>query len=482
MEEIVKSLDLAVQKLSDENYAYSLAFYRLWFDVGQTYHQIPHDQIFYAIWNNRGTSLSMIDPAKGKLIHSTAHLIVRFASDAESDPLLAPHSSRLQSRLCARILREFFSGNQRAARSERAVNLYADVNLLAHWANLGYVGEAAIRNHILQSLISHPKRDDHQADAIIIQFKVAGATFETYTDPSVVDRCFELLKDHKYSNPYFISYNSSNPENRTRHGWPEVLSRGNGYDLMKKELIQVRGLLPVKGSHQAKPDPQEVITLRERSWEGLPPPPVLKTRKSNPLGTYQRDPAATPVVTFLGLHNRDLNPQIPHPPPPEPATAPEPGPILASSPTPITHSPSVSITSLSDVTIADGSDDEPPIDPTIADASDDELPNNPAAEAPHETFYLEDGNVEVLCGNTLFRVHTTVLSFHSPSLRRMFAQTSLTTAESPNGCPRIRSSDMPKDFTALLKMIYLPGSVSPPECHWIVPLTVHLSPGSLNRI
>ena len=39
----------------------------------------------------------------------------------------------------------------------------------------------------------------------------------------------------------------------------------------------------------------------------------------------------------------------------------------------------------------------------------------------------------------------------------MFAKTSLATAESPNGCPRILSSDTAKDFATLLKMIYLPG-------------------------
>ena len=39
---------------------------------------------------------------------------------------------------------------------------YADTNLIAHWANLGYVEEPAIRNHILQSLISHPKLYDHR--------------------------------------------------------------------------------------------------------------------------------------------------------------------------------------------------------------------------------------------------------------------------------------------------------------------------------
>ena len=466
MEDIDKSLGLAVHQLSDENYAHSLAFYRFWLDIGQTYHPIPSDQILDAIWNNRGTSSSMIDPAKGKLIHSTAHLIVRFASDAESDHFLAPHGSGLRSRLCARILREFFSGNQRAARSELAVNFYADANLLAYWANLGYVEEAAIRNHILQSLISYPKLHDHQADALIILFKLAGPTFEAYADPSVVDRCFELLKDHKYYNRDLINYNNGDRSYDPYNEWAEVLSRGNSYDLMKKELVQVRAPHPVKGGDRAKPDPQEVVALRERGWEGLPPPPVFATRRLNPVSASQRDPAATPVVTSLGLPNRDLEPQIlpSQPPPPQLVSTPESDPIPASSVTPVTHSPSISIATLSDFAITDTSDEEPPIDSTIADTSDDELPADPTITAPHETFYFDDGNAEVLCGNTLFRVHTIILSFHSPVLRRIFAQTNLVAAESPNGCPRILTSDTSEDFSTLLKTIYFPGFVAPPAC------------------
>ena len=80
---------------------------------------------------------------------------------------------------------------------------------------------------------------------------------------------------------------------------------------------------------------------------------------------------------------------------------------------------------------------------------------------PHDTFYIEDGNVEVLCGNILFRVHAGTMSFHSPVLRRMFAQTSLAMADSPNGCPRIRPSDSVADFATLMKIVCLPGFVVP---------------------
>ena len=173
---------------------------------------------------------------------------------------------------------------------------------------------------------------------------------------------------------------------------------------------------------------------------GLPPPPVLTTGKPRPTDADQNDAAATPVVTSLGLPNEDLEPRVLHPPPLESTTALETDTVLGS---PITQSPSTSISALSDFTIEDTSDEEPLVDPTVI--------------TTHDTFYLQDGNVEVLCGNTLFRVHTSILSFHSPTLNQMFAQTGLATAESPNGCPRILSSDTAMDFAILLKIIYLPS-------------------------
>jgi len=232
-----------VKTLSDQNYEQSHTFYRLWFDIGQTYFQIPSDQLFDALWNNRttgypkkpthpppppSTSLSYYGhsrplatfsspappkfrPTPPELIHPTAHLILRFASDAESDHIFAPHSSGLQTRLCAKILPEFFDSNLTVVWHKNGGSwdddkhyyilqgFYANINLIARWANLGYVGEAAIRNHILQSLISHPTLHDHQADALIILFKLAGATFGVYTDLSVVNRCFELLKGYHYN-------------------------------------------------------------------------------------------------------------------------------------------------------------------------------------------------------------------------------------------------------------------------------------------
>ena len=219
MSEIKNSLSSVFNNLSDETYERSLSFYRLWFDIQQTYSELPSDQTSDDIWNHRGSM--KVKPEDGELFHPTAHLILRLARDAEADCIIGPHSTSLQSRLCSRTLRNFFENNMKGVRRRDDIRGYnrnqetgswyqarldeieginrdsaVDSNLIAHWANSGCVTEAAIRNHILQSLVSHPELDGHQADAIIILLKIAGATFETYADPSVVDRCFELLKDH----------------------------------------------------------------------------------------------------------------------------------------------------------------------------------------------------------------------------------------------------------------------------------------------
>ena len=152
-----------------------------------------------------------------------------------------------------------------------------------------------------------------------------------------------------------------------------------------------------------------------------------------------QDPATTPVATSLGLPDviRELSetPTIPSPTPGHPSDE-----SARSSAPP---SPSTSISTLSDFAALDSLDGDPIVEPgTIT---------------PHYMFYLDDRSVEVICGMTLFRVHTSILSFHSPVLRQMFSSANLAAAESPNGCPRIESSDTPADFAVLLKAIYLPG-------------------------
>ena len=192
MENISAALGSVLGSLSDQNYEKSLAHFRFWFEIGQTYSQISSELTFDTICNYRWTG-----PSHNNFIFPTAHLIPRFVSDVESDPILAPHSAGLRSRFCTTILQNFFDTDLGVVYADRGWtedSFYKDVNLIAHYANLGYIEEDTIRDHILQSLISHDRLYHHQAGALVILFKIAGATFGAYVDPVVIDRCFEALE------------------------------------------------------------------------------------------------------------------------------------------------------------------------------------------------------------------------------------------------------------------------------------------------
>jgi hypothetical protein len=75
----------------------------------------------------------------------------------------------------------------------------------------------------------------------------------------------------------------------------------------------------------------------------------------------------------------------------------------------------------------------------------------------HNVFYLEDGNVEILCGTTIFRIHTSIVSFSSSKLRDILSKSALLNQPTPEGCPRIIFQDSAEDFAVLLKMISTPG-------------------------
>ena len=199
MERIQKGLGILISRISEQNYDETFANYRLWFEITQAYSQEYPDQIFDSLFDNRGTKA--IEDRFSKFIHPNAHLIIRLAGDAESDSVLGPYAIGLQNRLCTKILQEFFESNMGFVQDVELhgytfqAQFIADANFIGHWANLGYIEESAIRNHILQPLISHPEKQYyHQADALFLLFKLAGATFEKYVDSSVIDRCFERLK------------------------------------------------------------------------------------------------------------------------------------------------------------------------------------------------------------------------------------------------------------------------------------------------
>ena len=95
-------------------------------------------------------------------------------------------------------------------------------------------------------------------------------------------------------------------------------------------------------------------------------------------------------------------------------------------------------------------------DPTPTELNED-IEDDSDVAIHHDTFYFEDGNVEIVCEHTLFRVHSTTISFSSPKLRDILSQSALLRAPTPEGRPRITVADTAQDFAVLLKMIYTPG-------------------------
>jgi hypothetical protein len=189
------TLSALVDGLSEANYEESFAQYRFWLNIGSEHADVNvQERIDDAIRRLTGRySLT-------GFIHPTAPLIIRFIEDLETDQTISRHIQGLHVQHCTSKLRSYFSGNfdlmSHSVRKSILDGFLTDVNFIARWANLGYVQEGTIRNHILQALISQPTLYDHQANALFIFFTLAGATFGAYTDPSVIDRCFDLLGVH----------------------------------------------------------------------------------------------------------------------------------------------------------------------------------------------------------------------------------------------------------------------------------------------
>ena len=110
-----------------------------------------------------------------------------------------------------------------------------------------------------------------------------------------------------------------------------------------------------------------------------------------------------------------------------------------------TSSPTLTISTVSDLTPTELGED--------IEHGEEQTPTR------HDTFYFEDGNVEIVCEYTVFRVHSTIISFSSSKLRDILSSSTILNASMPEGCPRISFTDSAEDFGVLLKMIYIPEYV-----------------------
>ena len=206
--------------LTEENYDHTVSAYRFWIETGAAHGGVSNNQLDNDILSSPSMMSNLITnpqvyrisgiveyngtkqyKATGQLIHPNIHLLLRFITDAELDPALSTYAAGLHVRLCRESLEQFFRygldyipAGREGPTSKQLCEFYTRVNLIAHLVNLGYVKLEDVRDRILQSLAFQPIVYDHRLNSLMILLKISGATFAAYVDPSVMDRCCNLLK------------------------------------------------------------------------------------------------------------------------------------------------------------------------------------------------------------------------------------------------------------------------------------------------
>ena len=105
------------------------------------------------------------------------------------------------------------------------------------------------------------------------------------------------------------------------------------------------------------------------------------------------------------------------------------------------------------------SDTHPNQDPTSkkrqrTDADEPEGPGDSGVEVVKDTqVWLLDGNIVLISKNIAFRVHMSVLSFHSEVFRGLFLLPPSAGEKTFEECPTVQMSDNPDDLRHLLLVV-----------------------------
>ena len=191
-----------VRSLSENNYEQSLSEYRFWMKLGAAHGWVNDYQLCDDI--RAAMKPDLVYPlSSSQFIHPTSHLLIRFITDVGLDPVLSTYASNAQNRLCRESLERFVDRNVEFVSASGWNNsyvseFYTSVNFLAHWANLGYLSIEDVQDYILQSLTFQPTVHSHQLISLVVFLKISGATFAAYVDPSVMDRCCDLIESGNF--------------------------------------------------------------------------------------------------------------------------------------------------------------------------------------------------------------------------------------------------------------------------------------------
>jgi hypothetical protein len=308
-------------------------------------------------------------------------------------------------------------------------------SFVGHLIECGLLGHDIVRRHLIKPLTAHHDYDSSRAEAIYNLFVVAGNTLlQGLLKPGDVQVCFETLDTYcggtggpkaaklnvrcgSRLNPLHYDLTCGQEFREIHTTW-----------LQRREEEQRGGVVePEEANGVTAEGPAEIET------------PVAFVPQELPIAVIDIDAPPPTSQTIM---------------PPSILQAIELPSILRDTesfseayvevPTGTPSSPTLSISTISDLTPSE-------LDEEIGESSGERT------IVRHETFYSEDGNVEIVCGHTLFRVHSTTVSFSSPKLRDILSRPALLHAPMPEGRPRISVTDTAEDFAVLLKMIHTPG-------------------------
>jgi hypothetical protein len=301
-------------------------------------------------------------------------------------------------------------------------------SFVGHFIECGLLGHDLVRRHLIKPLIAHHDYHDSRAKAIYNLFVVAGNTLlQGLLEPGDVQVCFGALG--------IYCAGTGGPKAAKLNVRCDSRLNPLHYDLTcGQELREIHAAWLQRREEELR----DVAETEEEDVASAEIPAEVDT----PVAFIPQDLpiSATDVDIPSSILQAIEPPSVLHDVESFPDT-------FVEVPTGTPSSPTFSISTVSDLT------------PTELD---EDIGEGERTYDHHETFYLEDGNVEIVCGHVLFRVHSPTISFSSPKLRDILSRLALLHAPMPEGCPRITVTDTAQDFAVLLKMIYTPGWVSPP--------------------
>jgi len=371
-----------------------------------------------------------------------ARSVVRFLKEFHDAPNRSGRARSFVDKLCERILRWFAMASVENLGANNYPGLVAScggygfiraASFVGYLIEGGLLGPELVKRHLVKPLTAHHYTNQDNGP----KFVRATAIYQLFIAAGNTLLC-GLLK-HEDVQACFETLNTSNilgiDAGKLKVRCAAHLDASSGSDLFGQEFREIH----TAWLEREKEKVQETCAVEneEHEEEGVESVVVAEVpaEVETPLAFVPRDLPIDAIdigIPSSILHDMERSSET-----------------SVNTPAIALSSPTFSISTVSDLTPTELGDESKYGEGQIA--------------TRHDTFYFEDGNVEIVCGDTVFRVHSTVVSFSSPKLRDMLSPMALHNAPMPKGCPRVVFKDSAEDFAALLKIIYTPGCVTSPQ-------------------